>query len=140
MAAGRAEIERRAGNVLQLAGRNEGAVHGREAAGVDFDGVVENVALPREVEVGMMGEVDDGVLVGGGGEIKAQSVVIRERVDGLDVEVAGETFLAVLAEITQFHCRAVRGQRWLGVPNHLVKARAGRRGGSWGRCSGRAGG
>ena len=70
----------------------------------------------------MMRQIDNRVLVARRGEIQPQPVVTRQRIDRQDAQVAGETLLAVRAEITQFHRRAVRRQQRLGLPNRLVKS------------------
>ena len=61
-----AEIERSALDFTQLAGRDQGGVHGGEAIGVEHDSVFQDVtlALSGQVEVGMVGEVQDRVFVG----------------------------------------------------------------------------
>ena len=71
------EIEGRARDGAQLAGGNEACVDGREAVGEDRDLVVEDVAGAGagQVEIGVVGQVDDGVLVGGGGVFDAQLVL-----------------------------------------------------------------
>ena len=54
-------------------------------------------AFAGEVEVGVVGEVDDGGLVGGGGVVDAQGVVV-ERVADVRGERAGEALVAVRAD------------------------------------------
>ena len=73
------EIEGSAVDGAKLAGGDEAFIDGVEAVGEDGDLVVEDRAGAGagEVEVGMVGEVDDGVLVGGGGVIDAQLVFGR---------------------------------------------------------------
>ena len=89
---GLGEIERRAGDGLQFAGGDQVGVHGGEAVGIDHDFVAQDVAfaLAGEVEVGVVGQVDDGRLVGGGGVVDLELVLRGERVDHLRVRVPGK--------------------------------------------------
>ncbi len=60
-----AEIEWRAGDGAKLAGGDERGVDPRETVGMDGDDVAENIAIAFQIEVGMIGEVEDRVFVGG---------------------------------------------------------------------------
>ncbi len=77
MGVGLGEVEGRAGDRRELAGGDELGVDGGVAAGVEHEGVAEDVAGAGEIEVGVVGEVDDGGLVGGGGVVDAQLVARR---------------------------------------------------------------
>ena len=92
---GLGEIQRCPFHVGEGAGGDEVGVGQRVAVGGDPDDVPEDVAAAGEVEVGVVGEVDGGGLVGGGFVLEAQLVVVGERVDDGDGHVAGVTFLAV---------------------------------------------
>ena len=72
--------------------------------------MAEDVAipLPGEIEIGMMREIHDRRLVGRGGEFQLQRIVLGQRVNRRDLQVAGKPFLAVLAQISQHQLRAVR--------------------------------
>src|SRR6185437_2969773 len=61
------EIKRGAFNGRQFTCRNQSGIHGRVPVGVDLDLVLEDVAIPRarKVEIGMVGEIEYGVFVGG---------------------------------------------------------------------------
>ena len=78
---GLAEVKRRAVHGRQFAGRDQGAVHRGVSVGGDHDDVAEDVAFAGEIEIGVLGQVDDGVLVGGGGVFEAQRVVVGQRVE-----------------------------------------------------------
>ena len=94
---------------LQFAGGDQFVVDGGEAVGVDHHFVVQDVAfaLPGEVEVGVVGEVDDGGLVGGGGVIDLELVLRGEGVDHFRGQGAGKAFLAILADVGQLERLAV---------------------------------
>src|ERR1700682_5015866 len=79
----------------------------------------ENVALPlaRQIEIGMVGQVDDGIFVGGRRILDAQSALTQGVAHGRG-ERAGKTLLAILAHIGEFD-----PIRYLfGRPDHFVKA------------------
>src|SRR5215212_9743797 len=68
---GGGEVERGTANAAQLAGGDERRVHGREARRAKLQLVPEDVSAagPREIEVGVLGEIHRRRLVGGGGEV-----------------------------------------------------------------------
>ena len=63
--------------------------------------MVQNVAPTREIEVGVIGQVDRRGLVGRRFVVDPQFVVVREGIGHLDVEISRVTLLAVLAEIAE---------------------------------------
>ena len=71
--------------------------------------MAENVAvpLPAQVEVGMLREVAERGFVRRGGEVQLQFVVVSKGINRRHLEIAGETFLSVLADVGQFQCRPV---------------------------------
>ena len=73
---GLAKIKRRACNRSDFAQRNRVCIHGSVVAGVDLQLVFEDVAIPCpcEIEIRMIGEIDDCVFVGGGGVIDFQAL------------------------------------------------------------------
>src|SRR5882762_8620563 len=84
----------------------------------------QNVALTLagEVEVRMVGEIDDRFLVGGGGIVDSKFVLIGQRVDHLGRKVSGKTLLAVFAPISQLQSLPVVAGDILGGPDSLVEA------------------
>ena len=103
----------------QLAGGDQAAVDRRGLVGVDHHLMAQDVALPGQVEVGVVRQVDHRFLVRRGGEVDLQAVVVGESVHGRDVQIAGIAFFAVLAQIVQLQGRllALAG---LGFPHDLV--------------------
>ena len=120
---GFAKVEGRAGDVAQLSSRNQAGIHGSELVGGNHQLVGENVAvtLAGEIEVGVIGEIDDGFFVGGGGIIDVQSVGVRPRVGDGDFQVAGKTFLAVFAEVGKFERLATLCGNGFGGPQHFIE-------------------
>src|SRR2546430_991588 len=80
------------------------------------------IALAGKIEIRMTGEIDDGVLVRCGPVFDLQLISIRERVDHSDREVAGITFFAILASISQSERRAVRNFQRPGGPNNFIES------------------
>src|ERR1700675_2418960 len=62
----------------------------------------EYVAFPlaRQIEIGMVGQVEDGIFIGGRRILDAQSAPTQGVAHGCG-ERAGETFLAILAHISE---------------------------------------
>src|ERR1700734_3938726 len=112
-----AKIKRSPVHGLQFAGGNQSGVDGSEARGVQSELMVEDVALSGEIEVRVIGEIQDGVLIGGGGILDAQ-IAFNQRVANCSSQAAGVSGFAVFAEITQLH--TVRNR--LGLPDHVVEA------------------
>ena len=119
-----AEVERRAGHGVQRAGRDQGRVDRRVAVGVDPQLVVFDRAraLAREVEVGVVGQVHHGRLVGGGRVVHLQPVAIVERVDDGHRQPAGEPALAVRAHARELHADARARPHRFTRPHVLVEA------------------
>ena len=65
--------------------------------------MLENIALPlsRQIEIGVIRQVDDRVLVGSSGVLDAQLILIGQRVGDLRWQVAGITFFSVFAQVVQ---------------------------------------
>ena len=55
------------------------------------------IALTGKIEIGMAGEVNDGVFIRGRPVFNLQLIRIRERVNHSDRQIAGITFFAILA-------------------------------------------
>ena len=116
-----AEIERSALDAAQLAGRDEAFVDRRELVSVDRHLVAEDIAFTRarEVEIGMVGQVDDRVLVGCGGVVDLELVIVGPGVHHGAGQVAGIAFLAVLAQVRELEALA---RTFLRFPYDFVEA------------------
>ena len=79
----------------KLAGRDQRAVDRRVAVRLDHQLVPEHVAAARQVEVGVLGQVDRRRLVGGRVIVDDQLVAIGQLVGDPHVEVAGISFFPV---------------------------------------------
>src|SRR6202521_4830401 len=79
----------------------------------------EYVAFPlaRQTEIGMVGQVEDGIFIGGRRIFDAQSAPTQGVAHGRR-ERAGKTLLAILAYIGEFD--SIRD--FFGRPNHFVEA------------------
>ena len=95
------EVERGAGDGEDLACGDESGVGVGVGTAGHFEDVVEDgaVAVTCEVEVGVVGEVDDGGSVGGCGVDDGEFVAVVEGVGDLAVEFAGVVFFAVGAGV-----------------------------------------
>ena len=118
------EIHRRSGDIPQLACRDEGGVDGGELVGIDHQKLVKDIPLTgsRKVEVRVVRQIDDRRLVGGGLVIDPEFVLVRQRVDHGDRQIAGIPFFSVLAEIRQLQRGAIGAFRRFGIPDHLVES------------------
>ena len=72
---------------------------------VEFELMVENVAitLSVEVEISVIGKVDNGGLIRPCSEIEFQGVILAPLVPGDDFKIAGITRLTILGEIHELH-------------------------------------
>src|SRR5882672_2996886 len=70
----------------------------------------------------MVGEIEDGVLIGGGGVVDSQFVLIGQRVDHLGSQVARKALFAIFAEVGQFQRLPVSAGNILGGPKTFVEA------------------
>ena len=104
-----AKIQRGAPNRSQFPGGYQSAVDRRKSVGIDLDDVVEDVALGRQIEIGMMGQVAHRLFIGGGGKFQLERIVFRNRVDRRDGKIAGKAFFAVATGILQLQGGTVCG-------------------------------
>ncbi len=102
-----AEIEGRAGNVSQLSGRNEPCIDRRELLGRDRHLVAEDVGTRRtaQVEIGMIGEVDDGGTVCLRAILEPQRIAPGDDIGHLEGDSAGEALIAVRTDVTKGKAR-----------------------------------
>src|SRR6266508_358617 len=86
-----AEVEWRAINRRELARGNERGIEGREAVRIERELVTEDVAaaVAGEVEETVLGQVDDGRVIGCALVLDSQLVRWRQRVCDLDIQCAG---------------------------------------------------
>src|ERR1700683_897273 len=120
---GRAEIERRARDDAQLASGNQTGGHGRKAIGLEHQLIAENVraAGSGEIEIGMVGEVKDGVFIRGGGIFETHFILRCERVSDEERKIARIAFFAILAEVFELEGGASRGGNIFRGPHGLVE-------------------
>src|ERR1700674_2021318 len=81
--------------------------------------MAENVALPlaRQIEIGMVGQVEDGISIGSRRILDAQSAPAQGIAHGRG-EGAGKTLLAIFAHIGEFYSICYL----FGPPDHFVEA------------------
>ena len=118
---GRPEVERRARDLGDPAGRHQVGPGRRVAAREQLDLVVEHGHVRAEVPVGVVHDVDDGRPVGGRRDVEMQRVVVAQRVGHGDVEPAGIALLAVGRDVAQAERRTLRGGHRLRIPYLLVE-------------------
>src|SRR5262249_15951527 len=120
------EIERRAGDGLQLPGWNQTFVDGGELAGLDHQFVAQNVAGSSifQVEVGMVSKIDNGRLIRLGGILDLQTVLVRQSVSNRTTEIPRKAFFPIFARVRQLERRSVAGVYPFGFPDHLVESLA----------------
>src|SRR5690606_10078974 len=103
----------------------EGVVHREIAAGAKLDGVAKDVATPLsgEVEVTVVGEVDDGRCVGRGAVSDVQGIApVHEVVCHGYVKIAGEALFAIRTGVAEGKNGPRLGVAGLGRPDLAVEA------------------
>ena len=105
-----AEVEGRAVDRGDLAGRDQTVVGRGEVAGVERQLMVKDRAgaFAGEVEVGVIGQVEEVGLVGRGLVVDAELVGVGQGVGDVDGEVAGVALLAVRAGVGKVDADAIR--------------------------------
>ena len=79
--------------------------------------------LQPELNIGMVGHVDDGRSVGGRRVVESQLIIIGQRIGHRRGHVAGIAVFAIDAQIRQSDSRFVLHDReCLGIPDHLRKS------------------
>ena len=113
------KVERSAIDGLQFTGGNQAGIDRREFRSVQREHVAEDVAfaLAGEIEVGVIGEVDDGVFVGGRGVIDFEFAAC-ERVADDSGERAGIACFAGFADVGEFDAAG----NFFALPNLIVEA------------------
>ena len=110
---GLTEVHGGAFNVPQLAGGDAFCIVGSEVTAGESQQLVHGVELfvASQVEVAVVGQVEDGVFVGNGIVFNVQAAVIVQGVGNIDAGLAGETLIAVGADQTE-------GDGLVAVENH----------------------
>ena len=119
-----AEIHGCAGDIGQLAGGNEARSNGRGLVGSDGQLLVQDGVggVAAEIEVRVIGRVEDGGLVGRAAIVDAQAVVLGQGVGHSQGDGAGIAILAILADVGELNPRAVLALDRLAPPQLLVEA------------------
>jgi len=86
--------------------------------------MAENIthALPGQVVIAVIGQIDHGGLIRLGLVANLQFIVIGERVDDRAVQIARISFFTVYAQIGQLHPYRIGSFYLLSVPHHFVKS------------------
>src|SRR5215831_12794094 len=110
------EIERCARDGSQFPGWNQALVDGGELAGLDHQFVSQDVAgsIIFQVEVGMVSKIDHGRLIGLGGVLDLQTVLVRQSVSNRTTEIPRKAFFPIFARVRQLERRSVAGVYPLG--------------------------
>src|SRR5262249_55217674 len=111
------EIERRARDRLQLAGRDQALIYRREAVGIDHYLVSEYIAFSRQIEVGVVYKIADLRLGGSCRIVDLQLVLIGQRITRLCRQSPRKILLAFLAYISQLKRRTVVTGDFFGHPD-----------------------
>jgi hypothetical protein len=117
------EVKRGARDRGELAGRDQGGVDRGEAARRQLQEMLLDGAraLPGEVPIGVIGEVDDRGSVGFGPVVDAQPVVVIETVGHRHCQRSAVPLLAIGTDPRQAHAGRVIVPHVLGVPDALVE-------------------
>lgn len=118
---GMGEVKRRASDTGQFAGGDEIRVDRGVLVRLDQKLVSQDVALSRQVEIGMIGQVHRGGLIRGCGVTDGQFVLSVERIGCFDGKIAGKTLLAVGADPRKLDFNAVSLLPSRGVPDEFVE-------------------
>ena len=118
---GSAEVEGCALHIERLAGNGDIGINGGELVSVKGKHLVEAVlgAVATEVEVAVVGEVEDGSLVGGCLILDLQCVIFGEGVGYLHLDIAGVAVLAIRALGGELYVLLVE---LVGLPDTVVES------------------
>ena len=97
----RAEIERRVLHVKQPPGRNHVFIDLGELVRVERQLVPQDIALPCQVEIAVMREIDRRRAIAGSCEIDNERVIVGQRVCDRGVQRAGVALVAVRADVAE---------------------------------------
>ena len=99
------EIHRCTCNRVWLSYRNQGLVSRQIDLGVEFQLVIKDIPVPLaiQIEIGVVGKIDNGCLVGLSRECQLQRVVLTPLVVGDDLQIARITSLTVLRKVLELN-------------------------------------
>ena len=119
-----AEIERRAGDVRDLAGGNEFIIGRRVLVGMDRQDVVQHgvTAMAGQIEIAVVGQVDRRRPVGRCLVANGEPVLIAEQIPHGDGQVAGIPFLPVRTGVGEPDGLTLPRPQNLRLPDHFVQA------------------
>ena len=114
------EIHDRVLHRLDLAGGYAAAIDGGIVFGGYHQLVIENrpAARPREIEIGVVGQVDRGSLVRLSPVADDQLIEVGELVDNPDIEIAGIALFPIGAPVAEVHPASAY---YRGLPDPLVE-------------------
>src|SRR4029077_7805727 len=120
---GLAEIERRVRDALDLASGNERRIHRSVTIAVELQDVLKDVtvALARQIEITVIGEVENGGLVSFSRVLDLELIGIGERVGDVDSQRGGIALFTVGADIREAHGLSLSVFRGRGLPNSAVE-------------------
>jgi len=97
------KVEGRSAHRPRRPRRDAERIDGQEARRRQAQAMVEDAAarVLGQIEVRVLGQVHDRGPIGARGVVDAQRALARQRVDGVDLDGAGVTFLAVAAHVAQ---------------------------------------
>src|SRR5262245_18294490 len=107
-------------HTAQLARGYERLADRRETIGDDYHFVLEDVGVCTEIEIGMVGQIHDGLFGGRGGVVDLQLIVIGQRVNNRHSQCARVAFLAVSAEIIQLESNTLLSTDLRRLPYRFV--------------------
>ena len=113
-----AEIEGRARNRSQLSGGDKTGIDGCIAIRVDGQQIAEDVTVPFacQIEVAVIAQIDDGILIGGGGIVDLKRVLLQ-RVTDVSGQRSRKTLVAIRADQGKLHALG----NDMRLPNTAVK-------------------
>ena len=119
------EIERRTFHRSDLAGRYEAIISGCVMSGAEFKNVVANITVSREIEIRVIGEVDNGGFVALRLVIDAKLIFVSEGVSDFHLEIPWVIFFAILAVVRELNRGLVfLGHHRFSLPMFARKTRA----------------
>ena len=117
------EVEWRSFDTSQFASWNRESIDRSESIRSDHHLLLQNVsvALTREVEVSVIGQVEHGGFVGGRAVIDLEFVLVGQRVHDFDRQVAGKVFFSIFAQVGELERLTCAAGNIFGSPHPLVE-------------------
>ena len=122
---GFAEIERGPGDVPEFSGRDQRRVDRGVSVGIYRQSMGHDVRIAvfaRQVEIAVIGDIDDRRLIRLRLVFDCEHVIVAERVDRADVELAGVTAGPVRARVGEYGACRRSALCGLQLPDNLVEA------------------